>query len=307
MEEKNVLLPEEVEAMINAAQEVDSNVLSTGEGSLDEESKINTNALNSILEATRNLIETKLTAIFRTKVGVENKPIVITQLEEIEKQASKDDMYSSFNILPSNLSTVICAEHAFLDDVINLLFGGSVDDISSADVPLGKIGKITAQKLTCMFVECLSETCQEYDSFTIEHYKTSGNFSSINTLPDDQDIYSINFTASYDNHESNFTLYIAEQFFINIIPVSNSSSKHREKDFWRKAIKGEVVDSYVNVTSVLTDVKVKMKDLKNLKEGDELEISDPTLVYVCLNKFKLFRGLAGQSNDKVVIKIVSQI
>ena len=73
------------------------------------------------------------------------------------------------------------------------------------------------------------------------------------------------------------------------------------------AIKTQVVDSIVNISISLPDVSMKANDFLNLKEGDLIPIGDPTMVYVCLNNYKLFRAVAGQSNSNLVVKITEQI
>ncbi len=75
--------------------------------------------------------------------------------------------------------------------------------------------------------------------------------------------------------------------------MKTGSGKHKEKDFWRSAIKSEVMDSYVTVTYKHGGFEDNLKDFMALKEGDELEIGDPTVVYVCMNDLKVYRALAG--------------
>jgi flagellar motor switch protein FliM len=120
-------------------------------------------------------------------------------------------------------------------------------------------------------------------------------------------VYCTDFTISFEEFESKISLYISEYFFAHLIPTVTGKNMHKEKDFWRTAIKSEVMDSFVTVRTNMKDVPMKVKDFMNLKEGDVIPIADPTLVYVCLNDLKLYRGVAGQSNGKVVVKVVSQI
>ena len=128
------------------------------------------------------------------------------------------------------------------------------------------------------------------------------------SLSSEDKIYALELSFGLGEVEMTIRCMLPEAAIKELLVVTKKTeAKHREKDFWRTAIKTQVVDSIVNVSVSLPDVTLKVSELMALKAGDIIPISDPTLVYVCLNNLKLFRAKAGQSNAKRVAKIVAQI
>ncbi len=305
MEERNILSSEEVDAIIKSAQTASALDIESQEAV--STSSINTNALNNIIENTRAEIENKLTVLLRKKIIVKNNPFELTNVKAIVEQATENNVYTSFKLHPSGSSTLVCADNNLLDVALNLLYGGKLQAQGDAPTKIGKIGVISAEKISGVILECLAVGCKEYDIISHEMYKASLSISNVNNLPEEEPIYKIDFIVMFDERETKISLNLTEEFLIKMIPFRAGKGAHREKDFWRTAIKSEVIDSYVTVNSTMADQKINLKDFMALKEGDEIEIGDPTVVYVCLNNLKLFRALACQSNDKIVVKIVSQV
>lgn len=306
MEEQNILSREEVDALIKSAQAASVLAADTEESPEGLSSNINTNALEQITEQIRQGIETKLTVLMRKKIIVKVKPAEVTNLAECIKSANESHAYTSMKIMPYHSAAMVVTEHLFLDASLNLLYGGKIKTKDNAPAKLGKIGLITAEKISLLIMECVADAVKEYAVVTSEVYKNSHNIQNVINLPDEP-IYVVNFTVLFDDTETGLTIFLSEEFLIKLIPLKTGKGKHKERDFWRTAIKGEVLDSFVVINTTMTDNKISLKDFMQLKEGYEIPIDDPTVVFVCLNELKLFRALAGQSNSKLVVKIVSQV
>lgn len=304
-EERNVLSREEVEAIITSTDNTATAQAINGE-EVASESKINTHAIANISETLREILESKLTALFRKKIVMKTSPATALSLEELVKDDSEANVYSIFKIKSHNTTVLVVMTNDFLDIAMNLLFGGKLQESGEGSVQLGKVGVIASEKLALIVLESFVSAVSEYEKIVVEHYKTSHLLHTIMTLPNDK-IHCHELTVCFNEIEKKFKLYLPEEFLAAIAPVNIGAGKHREKDFWRTSIKEEVVDSYVTVTTNMSDVKINVNKLLELKEGDEIEIIDPTVVYVCLNDLKIYRALAGQSNSKVVVKIVGQI
>jgi len=300
MEERNVLSPEEVEAILQAAKGSHSaSAASSSAGDID------THHFNVIVETMREELEAKLTILLKKKVMVKCNQIPVTSLEECLKQANEKSVYASFKITTQESAALICAEAIFLDTFINLLFGGKKLLTSSDSISGGKISLITTERVGKIILDCLASACREFGEVKDENYRSSHIMENANNIAEGESIHQVEFTLNFDEGESKISLYLPESFLMKLIPKIVKGQK--EKDFWRTAIQGEVVDSYVTVNTVLDDVVMKVKDFMSLKEGDEFLISDPTAVFVCLNNLKLFKAVAGQSNSKMVAKIVQKL
>lgn len=309
MEERNVLSPEEVDAILKAAQQAGDEAQSDAaqaEGE-DDGASINTHALNVIYDTFFTELENKFTVLLRKKVTVKAKPPTVVAVGECIKQLNERDVHSGYKLHPSESHALVSIEYPMLDQSINLLYGGKMQEKIGEENWCGKIGLITGEKISRLVLGCFNDACKEYGKIESEHYKTNRVISNVNNMEDADNVYFSDINLSFEEFNGKISLYINEQFFINLIPATTGRNRHQERDFWRKAIKSEVMDSYVTIGTNIQDVKIKMKDFMALKEGDVLPISDPTLVFVCLNNLKIYRGVAGQSNGKMVVKVVSQI
>lgn len=312
MEERNVLSPEEVEAILQAAQksgevaDEEANAAPAADGDANA-SVINTHALNVIFDTFCTELENKFTVLIRKKVTVKPNPFTVAKVSECLKQASERDVYSAFKIHPSESYSIISIDYPFLDQSINLLYGGKMQETIGEENWCGKIGIITGEKISRVILGCLADASKEYGKVEYEHYKTNRIISNVNNMQEDDEVYHATFTLVFEDFEAKFTIFVNKVFFESLIPASTAKNLHQERDFWRTAIKAEMMDSYVSVSMNLNDVNIKVKEFMDLKEGDVIPISNPTLVYICLNQLKLYRAVAGQSNGNMVVKIVSQI
>lgn len=306
-----VLSSEEVDEILKVTKEKDQD-LSTlvGNNENSEQGKHYTYALTNINDLTSTDCEKNLSAFLRKKIVVQPKTSNSLLLSEYLKNDTDKKVYTVFRIMPQDRYGIIAIDLNLIHQSINLLYGGKVNKDDPLIGNSGKVGIITAEKIAQLCVLSLANACQEYGTITCETLKTSTtlNLASNTALTAEDQVYLIELAVIFEEIEMTIKMIIAEDFLADFIPTkTQGNNKHREKDFWRTAIKSQVVDSAVTVNVTLPDVSMKVKDFMELKEGDLIPITDPTLVYICLNNLKLFRATAGQANSKMVAKIVSQI
>jgi flagellar motor switch protein FliM len=308
---EQVLSSEEVDAILQVTQNStshDANFDSANGGS--QASTHNNNALTNLAELMRSEYEKMLSAFLRKKTQVKTKAVNLTSIAAVVNDDTEKNMFSIVRIMPNNEYGLYIINLNFLHQVINLLFGGQVSSAEAAMETPGKMGTLIAEKLSRLALNGFTQACLDYGTITADILKTSAqlNLTTNNNLTLDESVYVFELTVFLDDLETSVKLMIPESFFKECI-FSNikDEPKHREKDFWRAAIKMQVVDSLVTVSVSLPDMPLKVHDFMALKAGDIIPIPDPTLVYVCLNSLKLFRAKAGQANSKRVAKILSQI
>ncbi len=305
MEDRNILSREEVDAIIKSTNNMGDGTEVENAESANAES-INTNALENIAESTRESLEGKLTALFRKKIIIKVSPITRFSLDELQGQPAKDMTYSSYKLNPVASSALIIYPNDLLDMILTLVYGGKLQQVNEGEIKVGKVGLITAENLGGLVFASFTTAMKEYTELTVDHYKTAHTLQTVNNLPNET-IYCFDLTICFDEIEKTFKICLPEEFLIKFMPVKTGKGKHKEKDFWRTAIKQEVMDSFVTITTNMADIKLPVNRLLTLKEGDEIEVVDPAVVYVCLNDLKVYRALAGQSNSKIVVKIISQV
>lgn len=310
MSEFQVLSSEEVDAILKASQEGDelTKVLSKSENAKGTSAIQNTQALSNLTELIREEFEKILGSFLRKKAQVKIKTSEFTNLASFLKDHTEKNVFSAFHIMPNDHFGMFVLDYTFLHQTINLLFGGRLITDEAIFENVGNVGIIITEKLSQLCLSGFTHACKEYGEISCEPTKTTPMASMISHFELEDQLYFLDFILIIEEFEMTLKLLLPTEFLHEFIPVKTTADvKHREKDFWRSAIKSQVVDSFVNVTVNLPDITMKVQDFMSLKDGDLIPIGDPTLVYVCLNSIKLFRAMAGQSNSKRVAKILNQI
>lgn len=306
-----VLTSEEVDAILKASQEKShdlSKIVGQGDFSNNEQEKHYTYALNNINELFRADCEKNLTSFLRKRIILKTKSASVTQVSACLNENDKF-VYSIFRINPKEQYGMVVIDMPILHQTINLLYGGKLNTKEQIMDHPGKVGAIIAEKLSQLCLTSFATACQEFGTLNYEIIKTTSSYnlaSNLGLTGEDQ-VYMIESTVFFDEFETTIKFLVSEDFFLQFVPAKSDGHRHREKDFWRTAIKTQVVDSFVTISINMPDVTIKVRDFMALKEGDVVPIGDPTMVYVCLNNLKLFRAAAGQANSKRVAKIINQI
>ena len=308
---EQILTSEEVDAILKVTQEksLDLGTLSTNIDASSQQIKKYSYALSDINDAIRSDVEKNLSALLRKRVIIKTKSSNFAPVSACLTENGDKNTLTVFRLLPSEQYGIFLVDMPFIDQAINLLFGGKV---IAGDTPItipGKVGLIISEKIADICLSAFIQACKDYGETSYDILKTAPtlNVASNLGLTMDEQVYFIVLSVFFDEVETSLTFMIAEQFLSEFIPAKNPTRKHKDKDFWRTAIKTQVVDSMVVINVALPDINLKVKDFLELKTGDVIPISDPTLVYVCLNSLKLFRAVAGQANSKLVVKVLNQI
>lgn len=310
MGDQVVLTSEEVDAILKISQDqgVDTGGLS---GNFESSHLINkySYALGNISDVIKTDCEKSLSALIRKKLLVKIKSASLMPLSECLNANGVKSVISLFRTAPKEHSGLVLINMPFIHQSINLIFGGRLNLTEPVIENPGKVGIIIAEKIAQLMLTAFTQACGEYGENTCEIIKVAPAVDMLAnpSLDVDEQVYCIVLNIYLDNFETSLTFVIAEQFLSEFIPPKAPNKKHRDKDFWRTAIKTQVVDSYVTINVALPEVTMKVKEFMELKVGDIIPISDPTAGYVCLNNLKLFKATAGQANGKMVVKIVYQI
>lgn len=305
-----VLSQDEVEAMLKASHpkndDLDKVMNHNGDTTVDKLQQYS-QALANINDLVRNEIEVNIASFFRSKLFVKSVAAEMTTAGECFKE-EHNHIYAVYRAMPYECYGIVSLDFILLHQAINLMYGGKIQKEDTVLETPGRIGMIIADKLFDLLLSSFTKACQEFGAVNYEILKTtpSLNLAFNYGLSSDDPVYVIEYSIMLDEIECRIKYAITDDFLAKFVPVKQEN-KHREKDFWRDIIKTQLSDSIVSVMVTLPDVNLKVNEVFNLKEGDTIPISDPTLVYVCLNNLKLFRAVAGQSNSKLVVKIVNQI
>ena len=76
---------------------------------------------------------------------------------------------------------------------------------------------------------------------------------------------------------------------------------------WTNSLREEMKSATVELSSVLTEVQVSLRDVRNLRPGDIIPIELPEQVVVYAEEIPVLRGRYGVSDGQAAIKITEQI
>jgi flagellar motor switch protein FliM len=305
MSEAPVLSNEEVDALLKAGEDktVDLSALI---GNTSSDLAPDSTALTNVMDGVRVEWEKGLSAFLRKKITITIRSTATAEASIALESIDQKQMYTLFRIPSTDHYGIIITSMPFLHNTINLLYGGKINREEAIVESSGKVGVIVAKKLSEILLSSFAQACLEYGTISYELLKATPFVNLLTNLSLDERVYIVESSIVIDDSEATFKFIIMTDFLTTFFP-QKKQGRHKEKDFWRSAINTQVSDSIVNISVALPDVNMKIQEVMSLKEGDTIVIGDPTLVYICLNNLKLFRGSAGQANNKLVAKIVSQI
>jgi flagellar motor switch protein FliM len=85
-------------------------------------------------------------------------------------------------------------------------------------------------------------------------------------------------------------------------------SDKEDTDFrWSKALRDEIMDVKVELTTHFLDVEVSLDKLMKYKDGDIIPINMPDVVTISIEDLPSFRAKLGRSRDNVALKITDKI
>ncbi len=93
----------------------------------------------------------------------------------------------------------------------------------------------------------------------------------------------------------------------DILDAGVQSDRTDIDDRWISALREEVKNAEVELSSTLTETRLSLREVMKMKAGDIIPIDLPNLVTLRAEDIPVFRGQLGVSNDQVAIKIAKQV
>lgn len=76
---------------------------------------------------------------------------------------------------------------------------------------------------------------------------------------------------------------------------------------WSKALRDEIMDVKVNLSTHMLDVEVSLQDIMEFKAGDIIPVEMPEHITVLIEELPTFRAKLGRSRDNLALKITDKI
>lgn len=261
--------------------------------------------------------QARLSSFLRKKVPIKFNSINTCLFDDIEHDYNRLLMLN-FRILPFEKYGLITFDFIFLHSVINLLYGGTIGNNESIMRGLGKSGLKIAGKVSEIFLGVLAEAMSEYLKTPISMSEASNHLGAVFKQEKYDKCYNVSFCVYFDALSCNVNFLIPERLFRNSdVEEAEDASALPEPSLPEAApvdapifddrARNDLIDSNVTVSIALPPITLKLGDVVNLKSGDIIPIGDPTRVLVRLNDKTLYKGSAGQSNQRRAVKITEKL
>ncbi|PLY15075.1 MAG: flagellar motor switch protein FliM [Sedimenticola sp.] len=93
----------------------------------------------------------------------------------------------------------------------------------------------------------------------------------------------------------------------DLLDAGVQSDRGDRDERWEQSLREEILSASVELSSILTQTKISMKELSKLKAGDIIPIDFPETVQMTAADVPLFKGKLGTTKGKYAIKIDSWI
>jgi len=88
-----------------------------------------------------------------------------------------------------------------------------------------------------------------------------------------------------------------------LLDAGVQSDREDTDERWMIALREEIKEAEVEITSILTESAISVRELNNLKVGDVIPMEMPKSVSICIEEIPVMRGIFGVSNGKNAIKV----
>ena len=92
-----------------------------------------------------------------------------------------------------------------------------------------------------------------------------------------------------------------------VLDAGLQSDTDERDERWVRALKSDVMEARVNLEVDVVHKEISLRDIVDLRDGDIIPITMPESHVITANGIPVFRGLFGQSNDNLALKIVDEI
>ncbi len=89
----------------------------------------------------------------------------------------------------------------------------------------------------------------------------------------------------------------------DLLDAGVQSDRGDKDERWERSLREEILGAKLELSSILAETQITMKELAKLKKGDIIPLEVPDTVEVCAADFPVFRGQVGVSDGNYAIKI----
>lgn len=253
----------------------------------------------------------RLTSFLHKKIQVEATEPEVSTFEQYLKCNDTRAMLSLHKIKPSNTFMLIMLDQTLLSSAIELLFGGSVSYSADVNREFGHTDIKTSKILSDIICDAISQSWDRVLNFNFEFIKTSKEPMMPKIINSCEKIIISHYTIKIDDINAQLDICLPHNLINSVSDkLSNEERKvenPHSQEQWQADLKNNIYNANINLSAEITETKIKLKDVVNLKVGDIISIDNPNVGTLLAENMKLFKVRCCAKDGAKVAQIMDRI
>ena len=251
-------------------------------------------------------LTTSLAQFMHVPVQISDAGIEISRYDKVVAQIkNKPRSYHAVKLMPDNENCLISLSQALIYHSVELLFGGHPERQYSGEKPLSPIELNIANKITQTILQSLMNAWESVASKQIDVEAVSHHPLRIPICNSAEKVVVINYNITLRGNQVEFIFCLPIKLFD--FKTQKESDKEKMNDpehlAWARELKDNVLNSKINLSTVLTETQIKLNRIQNLKVGDIVPIARPKEGKLIAEGLPIFTGECGTQGEHNVIKL----
>ncbi|KGP63727.1 hypothetical protein EP47_05025 [Legionella norrlandica] len=250
---------------------------------------------------------TELSQYLGKKIDFEYKAIKYLEDKDTIKNY-KDFIYTVFALQNREEQGLLLFDFQSASLFIDYLYGYVGNESNKELLSFGNCSLKVIDQIGNLCLVSLGKIFSEQIDFQPQLLKSTLYLKNLNFRHIEEKNYQILFQMNANKVNCFFKLILPQKILEEMAfynhTIKNETADDCLQDEFNSSLKKEVIESTVNVIAMLPEIKLPLNKVMNLKSGDLIEVSDPSLVELCVDNKKVFNAQLGQLNSYKAVKTI---
>lgn len=258
----------------------------------------------------RNLTD-ELFLLFSREIEFEQEPFSIIKCREFLAQLETPHVINVYRFSPLRSKALFIFNANSIFEMVENYFGGHSENVSTdVNKELTPTEVRTVQMVSDRIIEKLEDSWRPIVPINITKIRTETSSQMLNIYAPADLLVTTRFKFSFGNEQSAFYIVLP---YLMIDPIREqlelgaSQSDQEDDPNWVNALKNELMNVKLEISSELAKKNLKLSDVQNWKVGDFIPLDFKETVYMKVEDQPLFLVKVGTSNDKCSLQIMNKV
>ncbi len=264
--------------------------------------------LESVSNRYSKILRKNLTSVLHKPVKVKILSQTVTNYPDWVRTLSFPACIGIAELGTSSKSMAVAMETSLLFSVLETLFGNTSEPVRSFEnKELSKVEASLATRLISSFFDSLNEAWQPYLSMNLGSYQLETQPHELLFCHPQEVILSQSYMVSFGDNGAKVRLIypVGTLDYIKESQMSDENNVQGPSEAFRKDIFPQLTQASVEVRALLAKGKMKLKDVLDLRLGDQLDIAEwsPSVIRLEIEGKRKFDGVLGQNQGRHIVRI----